>query len=91
MLRGRQNLGKLPKIYFGGAGPRAGNLVRQAARRPENVGHAGAGARQPTAADPPHPSIPVDSQKSESENFGRVWNTRNPEKNLVFFSRDKRV
>ena len=37
---------------------KSGNLARQTMRRPENVGHTGAGARQPTVAEPPAPASP---------------------------------
>jgi hypothetical protein len=37
---------------------KSGNLARQTMRRSENVGHTGAGARQPAAAEPPTPMSP---------------------------------
>ena len=65
---------------------KSGNLARQTMRRPENVGHTGAGARQPTVAEPPAPASPGGGgRKSSSENFLKIL------KNLVFLAENSGI
>ena len=65
---------------------KSGNLARQTMRRSENVGHTGAGARQPAAAEPPTPMSPGGGG---SKKFVGKF-PENP-KNLVFLAENSEI